>query len=73
MARQNHCFAVLLMQHSIDANYAGLGASGLQMAGPLQRAWRDVHAVSRHINLSWDMASQTYGQMVLGLEPRGLY
>lgn len=73
ICRRNHGFATSLIVQSINALFEALGASGLNKSHPVQRAWRDVHAVSRHINLSWDMTSQLYGQMVLGLEPKGFY
>ena len=40
---------------------------------PIQRAWRDVNAVGRHVSLNWDSVGSMYGQMALGLEPRGQY
>lgn len=73
VCRRNHGFATSLIVQSINALFEALGAAGLNKSHPVQRAWRDVHAVSRHINLNWDMGSQMYGQMVLGLEPKGLY
>jgi alkylation response protein AidB-like acyl-CoA dehydrogenase len=73
LCRRNHGFASRLMVDAIGELFEALGAGGLHKTHPVQRAWRDVNAVSRHINLNWDMASQMYGQMVLGLEPRGLF
>ena len=31
------------------------GGRGLETSHPMQRAWRDVHAVSQHIGLVWDL------------------
>jgi len=43
------------------------------MANPVQRAWRDANAVGRHISMNWDAVGTMYGQMALGLEPKGQY
>jgi NAD(P)-dependent dehydrogenase (short-subunit alcohol dehydrogenase family) len=34
---------------------------------------RDANAVGRHISMNWDAVGTMYGQMALGLEPRGQY
>jgi hypothetical protein len=38
-------------------------------ADPLQRALRDLHAVSAHIVAGWDMPALSYGQVLLGGPP----
>ena len=43
------------------------------MSNSVQRAWRDANAVGRHISLNWDTVGTMYGQMALGLEPKGQY
>jgi hypothetical protein len=50
-----------------------LTGNGLQMSNLIQRAWRDVNTVGRHVSLNWDSEGSMYGQMALGLEPRGQY
>ena len=47
------------------------GASGLMSHLPLQRQFRDVHAASAHIALTWDVHAAAYGQSALGLQPQG--
>jgi hypothetical protein len=39
----------------------------------LQRAWRDVNAIAKHISVNWDAVSTMYGQHAFGLEPKGQY
>ena len=39
---------------------------GLEKSHPMQRAWRDVHAVSQHIGLVWDLQTGLYGNVLLG-------
>jgi len=43
------------------------GAGGLSAEGGLQRQFRDIHAASSHIALTWDIHGAAYGQSALGL------
>ena len=52
---------------------ASTGGYGLMLSNPVQRAWRDVNAVARHVSLNWDAVGTMYGQHAFGLEPRGQY
>jgi hypothetical protein len=54
----------------VDILNAATGSNGA-MSTPVQRAWRDVNAVARHVSLNWDSVGAMYSQMALGLEPRG--
>ena len=71
--RRGQAFAVNLAVRAVDILNAAAGGNGLQMSNPIQRAWRDVNAVGRHVSLNWDSVGSMYGQMALGLEPRGQY
>lgn len=42
------------------------GGRGLETGHPMQRAWRDVHAVAQHIGLVWDLQTGLYGNVLLG-------
>lgn len=42
------------------------GGRGLETSHPMQRAWRDVHALSQHIGLVWDLQTGLYGNILLG-------
>ena len=44
-----------------------LGGRGLISTDPVQRAWRDVHAVAQHLGLVWDVQAGLYGPVKLGL------
>ena len=37
----------------------------------VERAWRDIHAMSHHITLNWNIVSTMCGQHLLGLNPQG--
>jgi len=71
--RRNHGFAVKLAVQAADALYESTGGRGLYLDNTVQRAWRDVHAISKHIVLNWDAVSTMTGQYLLGLEPKGTY
>ena len=71
--RRGQAFAVDLSVRAVDILNAASGGNGLDLASPVQRAWRDVNAVGRHVSVNWDAVGAMYGQMALGLEPRGQY
>ena len=64
-------FQVGLAVRAVDALMPAAGAGGLKMALPLQRQFRDIHAASAHIALTWDVHAAAYGQSALGLQPQG--
>jgi resorcinol 4-hydroxylase (FADH2) len=72
-ARRDQAYATKLALQSVEALTASTGGAGLFLSNPIQRAWRDVNAVARHVSLNWDAVGTMYGQHALGLEPRGQY
>lgn len=72
-SRRGQAFAVKLSLAAIEALNSSTGGRGLNVDNPIQRAWRDVNAVGRHFSFNWDAVGSMYGQMVLGLEPKGQY
>lgn len=71
--RLTHTFATKLCVQAVDAVFAAMGGSALGLQHPVQRFWRDIHAVASHISLNWDAVGAMYGQHVFGLEPKGQY
>lgn len=71
--RLTHSFATKLLVQAVDAVFLAAGGSALGLEHPVQRFWRDIHALSSHISLNWDSVSAMYGQHVFGLEPKGQY
>ena len=65
--------AVRLCVDAINALYDVVGGTGIQLDSGVQRAWRDINAVAHHISVNWHAVSTMYGQMRLGLPPRGQY
>lgn len=72
-SRRGQAFAVKLALAATEALNASTGGQGLTLANPVQRAWRDVNAVGRHISFNWDAVGSMVGQLALGLEPKGQY
>jgi alkylation response protein AidB-like acyl-CoA dehydrogenase len=73
ISRRGQAFSVGLAIRAAEALNASTGGQGLDLSNPVQRAWRDVNAVGRHISMNWDAVGTMYGQMVLGLSPQGQY
>jgi alkylation response protein AidB-like acyl-CoA dehydrogenase len=72
-SRRGQAFSVSLAIRATEALNASTGGQGLELSHPVQRAWRDANAVGRHISMNWDAVGTMYGQMALGLEPKGQY
>jgi alkylation response protein AidB-like acyl-CoA dehydrogenase len=73
LSRRGQASAVSLALRAVEALNASTGGHGLALSNSVQRAWRDANAVGRHISLNWDAVGTMYGQLVLGLEPKGQY
>ena len=43
------------------------GSSGLMQENPVQRCWRDVHAISSHVVMNWDVPAENFGRTEFGL------
>jgi alkylation response protein AidB-like acyl-CoA dehydrogenase len=71
--RRGHAYSVRLCVEAINALYDVVGGTGIQLDNGVQRAWRDINAVAHHISVNWHAVSTMYGQMRLGLPPRGQY
>jgi len=51
---------------AVDVLLPLTGGRGMENAHPMQRAWRDVHAVAQHVGLVWDVQTGLYGNVRLG-------
>jgi alkylation response protein AidB-like acyl-CoA dehydrogenase len=64
--RLNVGYAAKLCVQAVERLLPIVGGRGLELGNPLQRAWRDVHAVAQHIALTWDVQALNYGAVRLG-------
>ena len=71
--RRDQAYVTKLAVQATDLLNAATGGHGLMLSNPVQRAWRDVNAVARHVSLNWDAVGTMYGQHAFGLEPKGQY
>ena len=67
--RRDVAFAVRLCTRAVDRLFEAGGAHALFDASPLQRAFRDLHAMSAHAFLCWDTVAELAGRVELGFPP----
>jgi alkylation response protein AidB-like acyl-CoA dehydrogenase len=67
--RARKAFIVRLATEAVDRLFAASGGGALQETNPLQRLWRDVHAIHAHAGMNWSSHAQNYGSVLAGLGP----
>lgn len=67
--RRDGAYSVGLCVQAINTLFKLGGASGLYSQHSLQRAFRDVHAVSSHLSFNFDVNGASFGRVALGLDP----
>jgi alkylation response protein AidB-like acyl-CoA dehydrogenase len=53
---------------AVDRLFAASGGGALQETNPLQRYWRDMHAVQAHGGMAWSTTALNYGGLAAGLD-----
>ena len=66
--RRDTAYATSLCVEAVDTIVSGTGAQALYLENPLQRQFRDIHAVAAHIAFSMDAAASAYGRAALGID-----
>lgn len=54
---------------AVETLFLACGGSGIGESNPVQRAWRDLHAINMHGALALDTNLEMYGRVLLGLKP----
>ena len=60
--------AARLAADAVDLIYDAAGASAIQTACPIERCWRDAHAITQHVILN-TTRFEVVGRVLLGLDP----
>ena len=66
--KRNVAYAMGLCTEAVDQLHALAGANGIYDRYPIQRLFRDQHALAGHIGFSWDAQGAPWGLVVLGGE-----
>ena len=67
LLRRDYAFAMKTLRDAMDALIKISGSSGLMEGNSVQRCWRDVHAISSHVVMNWDVPAENFGRMEFGL------
>lgn len=70
--RRDGAFAVGLCTEAVDILFAASGAGALYASSPMQRQFRDAHAIGAHIAFNFDAAGSNFGRVALGLASENL-
>jgi len=71
--RRDFTYAMRMLREAMDALIKISGASGLMDNNPVQRCWRDVHAISSHVVMNWDVPAENFGRAEFGLDNNPAY
>jgi alkylation response protein AidB-like acyl-CoA dehydrogenase len=58
---RNFAYITQLALRAIERIYITSGGNANYKTNPLQRFWRDIHAMAAHSAIGWDTAGETYG------------
>ena len=67
LLRRDFAYAMRLLRDAMDLLIKIAGSSGLMETNSAQRCWRDVHAISSHVVMNWDVPAENYGRAEFGL------
>ena len=61
--------AAARFEETIDRLMEASGGRGIFLSNPIQRAWRDIHAMRAHIGNNPERAAAVFGRSEFGLPP----
>ena len=67
LLRRDFTYAMRTVRDAMDGLIKISGSSGLMEGNSVQRCWRDVHAISSHVVMNWDVPAENFGRMEFGL------
>ncbi len=67
LLRRDFTYAVRSLREALDDLVKISGSSGLMEDNPIQRCWRDAHAISSHVVMNWDVPAENFGRSEFGL------
>jgi 3-hydroxy-9,10-secoandrosta-1,3,5(10)-triene-9,17-dione monooxygenase len=67
LLRRDFTYAMRQLRSAMDSLIKISGSGGLMDDNPVQRCWRDVHAISSHVVMNWDVPAENFGRTELGL------
>jgi 3-hydroxy-9,10-secoandrosta-1,3,5(10)-triene-9,17-dione monooxygenase len=73
LLRRDFTYAMRQLRDAVDALVKISGSSGLMQNNPVQRCWRDVHAISSHVVMNWDVPAENFGRLEFGLGLNPVY
>lgn len=71
--RRDQAYLTGLCRRAVDILMAMSGGRGIREEGVVQRAFRDLYAISAHPGGNWDVASASYGSVLLGGPPTEMF
>jgi 3-hydroxy-9,10-secoandrosta-1,3,5(10)-triene-9,17-dione monooxygenase len=67
LLRRDFTYAVRSLRDVMEELIKISGSSGLLDDNPVQRCWRDIHAISSHVVMNWDVPAENFGRAEFGL------
>ncbi len=67
LLRRDYAYIATLCVRAVERIYLASGAAANYESNPLQRQWRDVHAMVAHTGVNFDSAGENFGRLQLGL------
>jgi 3-hydroxy-9,10-secoandrosta-1,3,5(10)-triene-9,17-dione monooxygenase len=71
--RRDQAYLVGMCRKAVDILMGMSGGRGIREEGLVQRAFRDLYAISAHPGGNWDVASASYGSVLLGGPPTEMF